>query len=84
MSRDLTYKQYYNMCGDEFQDGDRIAVKLVCVLGYGGDYAIYLGTTDMTDDQVARNGDKLYSDSGDEVGMALFPNAVYDKHYRGS
>ena len=77
--RDLTYQQYYNMRGDEFRDGDRISVKLVCVLGHGDDYAVYKGTTDQTDEEIAEGGDKVY---GDEIGKALFLTAVHARRYR--
>ena len=82
MTRKLSYKDYYNMCGEEFQDGDQISVKLVVVLGDGKDYAIYLGTTDMSDDEVAQNGDKIYQSNGKKVADAVFHSATYKRFYR--
>ena len=59
MTRRLTYREYYRMRPDEFESGDQIAVKLVLVLGYSGDYAVYVGEEDDDADEVARHGDKV-------------------------
>ena len=80
--RQLTYRQYYHMTPSEFQDGDHISVKLVCVLGYGNDYAIYMGTTDMSDEEIAQSGDKVYTYDGEKVGPALFRTATEQRFYR--
>jgi hypothetical protein len=83
MTRDLSYKQYWNMRPSEFRDGDRVSVKLVLVLGHGADYAIYAGTTDMTDDEVARHGDKVVDvQKNHRVGAVLFPQAIHGRFSR--
>ena len=80
----LSYQEYYNMRPSEFRDGDAITVKLALVLGYGNDFAIYAGTSDMSDEEVVRNGDKVDSWSADqELPKALFRSAVSGRFYRG-
>ncbi len=83
MARILSYREYWNMRSDEFQPGDVIEARLVLVLGHGGDYAIYVAPdAEMDAEQIAREGDKLYSDEGMAVGNAVFSVAVHDRYYR--
>ena len=80
--RNLSYEEYYWMRGDQFQNGDKVYVKLVLSLGYANDYAIYRGPSTWIDEMVAEQGDKLSVAEGEAVAKALFPTATYDKHYR--
>ena len=72
MTRKLTYKDYYKMRPDEFKPGDEVAVKVVAVVGHGGDYAVYAGEPHWRDEMVARAGDKCPR----AVGEALFPSVA--------
>lgn len=80
MAKQLTYQQYYHMRPDEFRDGDEIAVKLVLVLGHGGDYALFAGFPADSADHVARHGDKeLFRE---RVAETLFKSAVMGRYLR--
>jgi len=62
--------------------GDRItykhaSIKYVAVIGYANDYAVYCGFIGRTDDDIARNGDKI----GALAAKTFFP-ACKDLHYR--
>lgn len=80
MARQLTYQQYYQMRPDEFQPGDEIAVKLVLVLGYNNDYALYAGFPADSADHVARHGDKV--PFAKNVARSLFRSAILDRYPR--
>ena len=55
------------------------AIKVVAVVGHSGeDYAAYWGTTEMSDDDVARSGDKL----SERAAMYLFPTFAAVLEYR--
>jgi len=56
----ISYQEYYNMRPDEFQSGDIIEAKVVLVIGYGGDYAVYVAPdTSWTAERIAGQGDKI-------------------------
>jgi hypothetical protein len=65
----LTYAQYYKMRPSEFKPNDAVAVKIVAVIMAVGYWTAYSGPTDWTDEQVARDGDKLPM----PAAVALFP-----------
>jgi len=50
------------------QPEDRTAMKVVAVVGHANDWAAYKGPSDWSDDDVARNGDKI----GEEEAKRLF------------
>ncbi len=54
------------------KSGDAMAYKCVAVVGDVGDWAAYYGYTDKTDEQIARNGDKM----NQKAAEALFPVCV--------
>ena len=83
MTRKLTYKDYYSMSPNEFKPGDEVAVKVVAVVGWDGDYAVYTGPGGWTDDMVAHTGDKVYGKQGRALGEALFPSVAEGRRYRG-
>jgi hypothetical protein len=85
MSRLLDYKDYYHMPGQDFQPLDVIELRLVLVLGYGNDYAIYYAPeADGWDARrIAHEGDKLDAIRGPEVAKRMFSTAVHGRHYRG-
>jgi len=77
--RDLTYAEYYNMGAHEFAHNDTVAVKIVAVIGAGGnDWAAYLGLSDWSDEYVAESGDKLPAAAAE----ALFPTIAARFVYR--
>jgi len=49
---------YLTRPGD-VQDGDAFAGKVVAVAGYDNDWALYIGSTDKSDEWVRDHGDKL-------------------------
>jgi hypothetical protein len=46
---------------------DIVAVKMVTVIGWGGDFAVYQGPTDWTDQEVSERGDKVSAETGRAV-----------------
>lgn len=80
-NRVLSYRQYYNMCGDEFQDGDIIEIHAVVWLDYANTFRFYIDPEgDWDPEEVARHGDSI--GLGKEAGKALCPTATYGRHYR--
>ena len=71
-----TYKEYYNK--SEFKPGEAYAVKIVASVGYGGDWAAYLGESDWDDEQVLNEGDKINR----KAAEALFPTIAAQYHWR--
>lgn len=49
----------YNKGGHILKPGDIVAVKMVTVVGHCGDFAVYQGLTDQSDQAVAACGDKV-------------------------
>jgi len=69
VSRALVYQR-----GGRFlKPGDIVAVKMVAVVGYSGDFAVYQGATDLTDKEVSDFGDKV----PEEVGRAVAPYCAH-------
>ena len=69
MGRVLTFQQYYNMRGEEFQVGDMVGVRVVAWVGYCNTWAAYSGPAGWTDRQIAMSGDKIRY----EAARGLFP-----------
>jgi len=46
---------------------DMVAVKCVTVIGWNGDFAVYSGPSDWSDERVAAEGDKMLEDAGRAV-----------------
>ncbi len=63
------YKNKYMIRPDELQPGDRMAIKIVAVIGWDNDWAAYYSLTNWSDDEVAENGDKL----SEREARPLFP-----------
>ena len=81
--RQLSYQEYYNMGSDKFLPGDVIQANVVLVIGYGGDYAIYVAPDETWDtEEVASVGDKMPLTRGEKIGENLFPTAVHGHYYR--
>jgi hypothetical protein len=77
--RNLTYAEYYNMRADQFVPNDTVAVKIVAVIGAADyDWAAYLGESVWSDDDVARDGNKLPAAAAE----ALFPTIAARFVYR--
>lgn len=60
---------YYRSGLESFSRGDAVGMKVFAVVGYGGDWAAYQGSTDLSDEEIIDYGDKL----GKEAAEALFP-----------
>lgn len=71
------YKNKYMIRPDELQPGDRMAIKIVAVIGWDNDWAAYYSLTNWSDDEVAENGDKL----SEREARPLFP-VCKDLRYR--
>lgn len=67
--RMLTHAQYYKMNAYEFKPEDAVAVKIVASVGYGEQWAAYVGESDWTDERVLSDGDKIRQ----KAAEALFP-----------
>jgi hypothetical protein len=50
--------QVYKHGGTFLAPGDTVPVKFVTVIGYAGDFAVYMGESNWTDKEVAEHGDK--------------------------
>ncbi len=48
-----------NIVPNELQPEDELGYKIIAVIGYNNDRSAYKGLTSWSDDEVARNGDKL-------------------------
>ena len=44
---------------DDVHDGDAFAAKIVAVAGFNNDWALYIGPSKWSDEQVRDNGNKL-------------------------
>ena len=62
-----------NEGGHILKQGDMVAVKMVTVIGNVGDFAVYQGPTDLSDQYVADYGDKVPED----VGRAVAPYCAH-------
>jgi hypothetical protein len=69
ISRALVYRHG----GHILRPGDFVAVKMVCVTGYNGDFAVYQGSTDLSDQEISSCGDKV----PEEVGRAVAPYCAH-------
>ncbi len=63
----------------DVQDGDAFAIKIVAIAGTGGDWAAYVGMSHLTDDEVARSGDKIDAKAAKELFYVL---AMSGRGYR--
>lgn len=71
----------YNATNTDLIPGARFGYKVIAVVGGANDWAAYLGLTSQTDDEVARNGDKISKDAAE----ALFPIFKWSEfRYRGN
>ena len=52
-------------------NGNQTAFKVVVVNGYNNDYAMYIGLSTLTDEQVYSSGDKLPSNLGQLLALEL-------------
>ena len=58
--RIFDYQTYYNTAPAEFQPGDIIEARVVLVVGYSGDYAVYVAPDASWDaERIVREGDKV-------------------------
>ena len=66
------------------EDGGQVAFKCVVVNGSGEDYAIYIGPTDWTDNEVFGGGLKLRSKAGEALAYDLpfLDHQWYNRTYR--
>ncbi len=44
---------------EDVKDGEVFAMKVIAVAGYNGDWACYVGATDMSDEDVLKGGFKV-------------------------
>jgi hypothetical protein len=56
----------------DLRPDDAIALRVVAVVGYGGEWAAYMGLSDWTDEDVVHQGDKILR----EAAEGLFPQFV--------
>ena len=74
--RIISYQEYRNMRPNEFQPGDIIEAKVVLVVGYGEDYAVYIAPdASWTAEQTAAQGDKIDGYVALETGYERAPNS---------
>lgn len=69
----ISRAQVYQRGGAILQPGDIVAVKYVTVIGYNNDFAVYMGLSDQSDQEVADCGDKVLED----IGRAVAPYCSY-------
>jgi hypothetical protein len=69
----------YNKGGRILKPGDIVAVKHVTVIGYAGDFAVYMGLSDHSDEYVANRGDKVYPE---EAARAIAPYCAHLRYRR--
>jgi len=65
----VSRQKVYHEGGEILQAGDKVAVKYVTAVGCVGDFAVYMGLSDQTDQEVAECGDKV----PESVGRAVAP-----------
>ncbi|HUT15050.1 MAG TPA: hypothetical protein VMY98_02260 [Anaerolineae bacterium] len=65
----ISRAEVYQKGGGFLAPQDAVGVKFVTVIGEAGDFAVYMGTSDRSDDDVAECGDKV----PEEVGRAVAP-----------
>lgn len=75
VKRWIDRKTIYNTGGGNLGPGDAVAVKYVTVIGYAGDFVVYMGQPYWTGEEVAANGDKVPEEAGRVV-------APYCSHLR--
>jgi len=63
----------YQEGGHILNPGDGVAVKFVTTVGYDGDFAVYMGLTSQTDQEVADHGDKV----PENVARAVAPYCAH-------
>ena len=68
----------WNEGGHILKPGDRVTVKYVTVVGHVNDFAVYMGQTSQTDEEVAMYGDKVSED----VGRAVAPYCAHLSYRR--
>jgi len=59
---------------------DRLGFKIIAVIGGTGDWAAYRGPTNLSDDEIAKSGEKISKEAAEELFYA--PRAA-GLHYRG-
>ena len=66
------------------EDNGQVAFKCVTVNGIAGDFAIYVGPTDWTDEQIRLGGLKLRSETGNQLAFDLpfLEHQWYNRTYR--
>jgi hypothetical protein len=55
---------------NELKPGDNLGLKIIAVIGTGGDWAAYCGLTVWTDEEVAAHGDKIYKEAAERLFYA--------------
>ena len=69
---------WMNVSPDVLGPGDAIALKVVAVVGYDNDFAVYAGPTNWTKERVAEEGDKLFDE---ETCKGMFPQIARTGRY---
>ena len=74
----ISRAEVYNKGGHILKPDDIVPVKFATVIGYAGDFAVYMGLSGWSDQAVADHGDKV----DEATGRAVAP---YCEHlaYRG-
>jgi len=67
----------YNLGGHILHPKDAVAVKYVTVIGEDRDFAVYMGSPELSNEEVAADGDKV----SEEEGRAVAPYCSH-LHYR--
>ena len=66
------------------EDGGQVAFKCVVANDHAGQYAVYIGPTDWTDDEVCGDGQKLRSKAGMAIAhdLQFLDHQWYNRTYR--
>jgi len=65
----MSYHNKHAVHPNELEPGDRMAIKIVAVIGHANDWAAYEANSQWSDDVTATNGDKIDA----EAARRLFP-----------
>ncbi len=71
MQLTISYSQYRNTSPQRLVAGTRVPVKIVAVVGYGNDWAAYIGPSEWTDQRVSEEGDKISEDAAKNLFPAM-------------
>jgi hypothetical protein len=77
----MVFVNKFTVTPDQLKPDTCSALKIVAVVGWTGDWCVYYGPSDWSDEDVAERGDKLISE---QAATALFPtfgNSI--EFYRG-